>query len=259
MCVKVPFFPGFLETRELSFPYLRYTIVETVIITDMELIEQCHQGQQSSFGELMTRYQNRVFQMIYRLNGNHEESTDILQETFIKAYRKLHTFRKDTSFSAWLFRIAYNETMDNFRERKKHAGISMNQLSQEVGYEPVDTNMSQAPSHQMETAETQELVQAALQELSEEYRTVIILKEIEDLSYEEISAITASPIGTVRSRLHRGRLEFRELLNRHLTRQNSDHQHSNNHTPIHVANLNNSVTHNKVTISNTNVSSHETT
>lgn len=179
--------------------------------TDSELIEQCLSGHAAAFGQLVQRHQNRLFNSLYRMLGSREDADDVAQEAFVAAFQKLDTFRGDSQFYSWLFRIAYN-TAISMKRKAKLKTISANQLKDSSGHEPDDPNPDHHPEHGIEVEETQAAVQQALSELSEEYREAIVLKEMEDLSYEEIAELADVPVGTIRSRLHRARAELREKL-----------------------------------------------
>ncbi|MBD3672389.1 MAG: sigma-70 family RNA polymerase sigma factor [Planctomycetaceae bacterium] len=179
--------------------------------TDAELIEQCLSGQAAAFGQLVQRHQNRLFNSLYRMLGSREDADDVAQEAFVAAFQKLDTFRGDSQFYSWLFRIAYN-TAISMKRKTKLKTVSADKLKETSGHEPDDNTPEHRPEHGIEVEETQAAVQQALNELSDEYREAIVLKEMEELSYEEIAELAEVPIGTIRSRLHRARAELREKL-----------------------------------------------
>lgn len=178
---------------------------------DEELIRQCLDGRTEAFGVLVGRHQNRLYNSMLRMLGSPEDALDAVQEAFVIAFQKLESFRGDSKFYSWLFRIGYNAAISAKRKERLKTQ-SVDAAREKMGLEPSDSHPSQAPSHALEAAERQKLVQQALRELPDEYRTVLILKEMENLSYEEIAELANIPIGTVRSRLHRGRSELREKL-----------------------------------------------
>ncbi len=185
--------------------------------TDEQLIQECLNGHPEAFGQLVGKYQQRLYHSVVRLMGNHTDATDVTQEAFIQAYEKLSGFRGESAFYSWLFRIAWNNAMT--WRRKRRPANSLETLRESTGVEPTDRNPLAAPEHPLEVTERQALVRKALQGLPEEYREVLVLKEMEDLSYEEIARIVNCPIGTVRSRIHRGREELRQRLSRVLESQ----------------------------------------
>jgi RNA polymerase sigma-70 factor (ECF subfamily) len=143
--------------------------------------------------------------------GSAEDAQDACQDTFLIAYQKLHTFGGRSAFYSWLFRIAFNTAIS--RKRKKSRVMSsIDAAREQSGEEPLDPRDDLQPGVPLEVAERQHMVRLALDELSEEFRTVLVLKEMEGLKYEEIAEIVDCPIGTVRSRIHRAREELRQRL-----------------------------------------------
>ncbi|AIM16723.1 MULTISPECIES: RNA polymerase sigma factor SigW [Neobacillus] len=176
-------------------------------------IKQVIKGDQDAFGEIIEIYKNSVYQLCYRMLGNRHEAEDMAQETFIRAYVNIKSFNQDRKFSTWLFRIATNLCIDRIRKKKPDyyldaevagtEGLTMySQLSSET----------QLPEKELESLELQETVQKEILKLPEKYRSAIILKYIEDLSLNEISEILDLPIGTVKTRIHRGREALRQQL-----------------------------------------------
>jgi RNA polymerase sigma-70 factor (ECF subfamily) len=125
----------------------------------------------------------------------------------------LSTFRQESAFYSWLFRIAYNAAVSRQRKTRREKG-SLEATQAATGKEPTDDRPDADPAHNLKLTERQALVQSALDELAEDYRTAIILREMEGMSYEEIAEIVGVPIGTIRSRIHRARTELREKLTR---------------------------------------------
>lgn len=179
--------------------------------SDPQLIQECLAGSADAFGLLVERHQGRLFNAMVRASGDRELATEITQEAFVLAFRKLSTFRGEAAFYSWLFRIAMNVFISEKRRRGK-TSVSVDAIIEQTGHEPDDQRTDNRPDASLETDEQIQLVRAALDSLTEEFRTVLVLKEIEDLSYEEIAELVQIPIGTVRSRIHRGRAELREKL-----------------------------------------------
>lgn len=185
--------------------------VTAVNKNDDELIADCLQGQTPAFGQLVVRYQNRLFNTLINVLGSVEDARDVAQDAFVHAFQKLHTFHGRSAFYSWLFRIAMNTAIS--QKRKPHrVTVSIDAVRDQSGLEPTDSHPQARPEFSLETSERQALVRTALAELSEEHRVVLVLKEIEGLKYEEIAAIVECPVGTVRSRIHRARTELREKL-----------------------------------------------
>ena len=180
---------------------------------DSELITECLKGQTDSFGQLVTRYQDRLFGTLVTMLGSVEDARDVAQEAFVQAYQKLDSFRGQSAFYSWLFRIALNSSVDHHR-RQRRPTVSIDAAREQTGSEPTDLHADTSPSFSIERTERQTLVQLALSKLSPEYRQVLVMKEMEDMKYEEIAAMVKIPVGTVRSRIHRGRAELKEILER---------------------------------------------
>ena len=180
-------------------------------IPDQTLIENCLAGRPEAFGQLVDRYQNRLFHSLLHLLGSTEDAQDAAQDAFVQAYEKLSGFRGQSQFYSWLFRIAYNLAVSEKRKTRRMS-FSLDAQRDSSGLELSDGNPTNEPSYAMDVADRQRLVQEALFEMSEEFRTVLILKEMDGMSYEDIADVLNIPLGTVRSRIHRARVELREKL-----------------------------------------------
>ncbi len=177
---------------------------------ERKLIAECLAGDSAAFGQLVVRYQDRLYNALFRALGSAEDARDVSQETFVQAFQKLDSFRGESQFYTWLFRIALNAAASHRRKRaQKHTASAS--MGTAMGETP-DTRPDSLPAHGLETEERQAAVQAALQKLAPEFRTPLVLREIDGLKYEEIAEVLACPIGTVRSRIHRARSELRMLL-----------------------------------------------
>lgn len=168
--------------------------------TDQELVRLFTQGDPAAFEELVRRHEQRIYNLSLRMLGRPEDARDATQETFMAALRKLPTFRGDSALSTWLHRVAVNSCYDILRRRKRRAEESM---PEEPGPAPGD--VAESSSEAVD-------VQRALSEVPEEFRAVLILHDVQDLPYEEIADIIGVPVGTVKSRLHRGRVGLARLL-----------------------------------------------
>lgn len=175
---------------------------------DAQLIAETLQGRSESFGELVRKYQDRLYNAIVHIVGNMEEARDVVQEAMVQAFRRLETFQNSSAFYTWLYRIAFNTAAS--RRRRKHDCASLDYGRESKGEEPVDSGP--APSERLEREERCQCVRQAITRLTEEQRAVLVLREMEGLHYEEIAEILALPVGTVRSRLHRARMQLREML-----------------------------------------------
>jgi RNA polymerase sigma-70 factor (ECF subfamily) len=175
------------------------------------LISECRKGNTAAFGELVSRYQDRLFNSVLRLADNAEDARDVVQEAFLHAYQSLHTFKGDALFFTWLYRIAVNTAIS--MKRKKRVVLRIQPLAEGGNaVEPLDPSEMTRPGHAMEMAEEERRVHGALAKLSQEHRAVLVMKDMEGMKYEEMADILGVPVGTIRSRLHRARLELRDLL-----------------------------------------------
>lgn len=175
---------------------------------DASLIAATLAGDSAAFGQLVGEYQDRLYNSLLRVLGSAEDAADIVQDAFVQAYTKLDTFRGTSAFYTWLYRIAFNLAMSH--ARKGHKATSLDGMKALAGDEPMDGQPTAETGVLMQ--ERAELVHAALAELNMEHRQIIVLREIDGLRYDEIAEILSLPVGTVRSRLFRARLELRELL-----------------------------------------------
>lgn len=178
-------------------------------VEDRQLIADCLKGQTNAFGELVRRYQDRLYNAVFRIIDSAEDAQDVVQEAFLSAYQALQGFKGQSGFFTWLYRIAMNEAISLKRKQRVTLPI---RPRQEEDAQPADQSACSRPGEAAERAEEEQKLQLALNRLSPEHRSVLVLKDIEDLKYEEIADALRVPIGTVRSRLHRARVELREIL-----------------------------------------------
>ncbi|MCA1041666.1 RNA polymerase sigma factor SigW [Bacillus infantis] len=176
-------------------------------------IKQVIKGDQNAFGEIVEIYKDKVFQLCFRMLGNRHEAEDIAQEAFLRAYINIQSFNIDLKFSTWLYRIATNLCIDRIRKKKPDyfldaevAGTDGLTMYSQIA---ADTRL---PEEDVESLELQETIQNEISKLPEKYRSVIVLKYIEELSLNEISEIMDLPLGTVKTRIHRGREALRKQL-----------------------------------------------
>ncbi len=175
---------------------------------EQELIRSILAGSSEAFEQLISPYGDRLFNTLVHILRNAEAAEDVLQDALIQAYVKLETYQGRSSFYTWLYRIAVNLAFSH--RRREHPMISMDSQKSALGEEPVSTvDPVDAASLRAERAE---LLHAAIGELPDEFRAVIILREIEGCDYKTIGDILDISQGTVRSRIHRGRLQLREKL-----------------------------------------------
>lgn len=179
---------------------------------DLGLIAACRAGQTDAFGILVRRYQDRLFPTVLRLTGSAEDSLDLLQEAFLRAYKKLGSFHAESSFYTWIYRIAVNLALSDRRRKRRMFWLTREEPGRGERNEPADDIRQSDPALPLERAERDQLIQEALNQLAPDHRAVVVMKDLDGLRYEEIAETLGVPVGTVRSRLHRARCELRERL-----------------------------------------------
>ena len=190
----------------------------TIAFEDAALIERCRNGDMQAFGSLVAKYQDRIFNMVFRMCGRRADAEELAQEAFLKALENIGQFRSQSRFYTWLFRIAANLTISH---RRRGGRIRFQPLGG-----PEDFSGTQAaslaataavrhnpgPEAAAVAAETSHRVSSALEELEDEQRLIVILRDMEDMDYAQIAEVIGVPAGTVKSRLHRARCILREKL-----------------------------------------------
>ncbi len=175
---------------------------------DSRIIERTLAGDREAFGLLVSRYQDRLFATLLHVTGSREEAEDVVQETFVQAYTKLAAFQGRSQFYTWLYRIAFN--LWSSRRRRRRAEVSMDEMRERAGQEPVDGGDS--ATERLEKQEQARMIHEALARLDEEHRAILVLREFDDCDYETIGEVLELAAGTVRSRLHRARLQLKLQL-----------------------------------------------
>jgi RNA polymerase sigma-70 factor, ECF subfamily len=196
-----------------AVPWLPASYPSRVGPSDEELVETFQGGDAAAFEVLVRRWDRRIQGLIYRVVGGEEEARDLCQETFLRAYRGLGTFKKEARFSSWLYQIALNVSRDRLRRRRLRNHVSLDELTEES-----EARWAQAGPNALDLVESRDLSRAvavAVAALPEEQREVIVLKEYEGLTFQEISQVLDVPLSTVKTRLYRGLGQLRL----HLTRQ----------------------------------------
>jgi RNA polymerase sigma-70 factor (ECF subfamily) len=171
---------------------------------DQAVVARVQAGDVAAFDELILRYRERVYGIIYQMTANREDAADLAQDVFIKAFQSIHRFEGSASFFTWLYRIAVNSTLTHLRRHRNHAFFSLEKLQADGVAAEILARLTDDSGADRETfaRELQEKLNEALQKLSIKHRTVITLFEIEGLSHEEIARIMRCSVGTVRSRVH---------------------------------------------------------
>jgi RNA polymerase sigma-70 factor (ECF subfamily) len=179
--------------------------------SDEDLVEACLAGDESAFDILVGRWERKIHGAIYRVLGSDEEARDLAQEAFLRAYRGLRSFKREARFSSWLYQIAINLCRDRMRRRRGKTLVSLDELDEAA------RPLAPAGPSALELVEARDMcraVAAAIADLPEEQREVIVLKEYQDLTFGEIAEIMDVPISTIKTRLYRGLGQLREKLAR---------------------------------------------
>ncbi len=181
---------------------------------DLALVRAVRNGDTTAYRGLVERYQTRVYHLVFGMVRNQEDAKDLTQEAFVKAYRNLHNFREDSRFYTWLYRIAMNVTIDFVRRRNKAPlpGAEEDVASREPDGQISEAHHAQSPRRAYEQKALHQAILAAVEQLPEDQRQVILLREVEGLSYKEIAEIVGVPEGTVMSRLFYARKKLQAVL-----------------------------------------------
>jgi len=179
-------------------------------VTDEVLIRQFQEGDERAFNEIVFRYKDRLLNFVYRFLNDIDKAEDLVQDTFLKVYTHKHAYQEIAKFSTWLYTIAGNLARTELRKLKRRKTYSISDISfEDREYEiPVIDN----PEDNVESSNFSKNLQRALNQLQPDFKTMVILRDIQELSYEDISRIVGVPIGTVKSRINRGRLKLQTLL-----------------------------------------------
>lgn len=185
--------------------------------SDRELVDRVVAGDREAFTPLLQRYQRKILNFMYRMIGERDVAEDLTQEVFLKAYEALPRFRKEAAFSTWLFRIAHNHCVNSLKRRKREIPMAALEKDPPNG-NPLARLADPSPSTEqnLEQRELRAIIQEKLAELTPEHRAVLVLRDIQGLSYDEIASTLELEGGTVRSRIHRARMELKEKLRSYL-------------------------------------------
>jgi RNA polymerase sigma-70 factor (ECF subfamily) len=182
-------------------------------LVEKRLVLRAKRGDRDAFAELVDIYKDKIYQLAYRMTGNRQEAEDIAQETFLRVYANFHTYDDHFKFSTWIYRIATNLCIDRGRKKKPHFSLD----EQAEGTDGLDwysrlKSQEQTPEEEVVSQELQTTVQRAISQLSPKYRSIMILRYIEDLTLQEISEVLKLPVTTIKTRIHRGREALRAKL-----------------------------------------------
>jgi RNA polymerase sigma-70 factor (ECF subfamily) len=185
------------------------------------LIHRLKQRDEVAFTEVVRLYQHRVYNLVFRMLGSREEAEDVAQEVFVTVLRSVDSFRGDAKFSTWLYRVAANHCKNRIKylsRRSRTTGDGLDavpeQGMEDAGQAPLQSHID-GPDKILEGLQLEQLMQRAIATLDEEHRLLIVLRDVEELSYQEIADITSLNEGTVKSRLHRARMAIKEFIERH--------------------------------------------
>ena len=194
-------------------------------MSDLErsLLRRLRDRDERAFRELIETHRDRVFNIVFRMLGHRHEAEDVAQEVFITVFKTIETFRGDSKFSTWLYRVAVNHSKNRIKYLARRHDRDRDELDENSNGPngAIGGSVPSAPDRALESVQMEKLLQDAIATLDEEQRVVVVLRDVEDLSIEEICEITGLPDGTVKSRLHRARLVLRKKLQRHV---GADHE-----------------------------------
>jgi RNA polymerase sigma-70 factor (ECF subfamily) len=199
----------------MSAPASRTDDSETPAPVDEELlVQRTRRGDLAAYDELVKRHQERIYATIYHMTANHEDANDLAQESFIKAFQALKSFKGGSSFYTWIYRIAVNKTINFLKQRKNRMHMSLNDLDLNAEHDPdlMALISEKNPRREAGLTELQEKLNEALLKLSEPHRLVVVLHDVQGQSHEEIAKIMDCNIGTVRSRLFYARQQLQASL-----------------------------------------------
>ncbi len=181
---------------------------------DLVLVNRAKKGDSAAYDDLIRRYQERIYATVYHMTSNHEDANDLTQEAFIKAYQALKTFKGDSSFYTWVYRIAVNKTINFLKARKNRWHMSLNDMDFNAENDPdlVALISDKNPRRDLAISELQEKLNEAMQKLSDVHRMVVTLHDVQGVSHEEIAKIIGCNVGTVRSRLFYARQQLQGTL-----------------------------------------------
>jgi RNA polymerase sigma-70 factor (ECF subfamily) len=190
-------------------------------VAERLLIDRLKERDEQAFNEIVRLYGDKVFSLVYRMIGSRAEADDIAQEVFITVFKTIETFRGEAKFSTWLLRIAANQSKNRLKYLARRAtepeeldGGGAREASSVPHVVPLSGQVD-GPDVLAEAAELDSLLQRGIEQLDEEQRLLVILRDVEEMSYQEIGEITGLPEGTIKSRLHRARMALKEWLDRH--------------------------------------------
>lgn len=184
-----------------------------MIQMDARLAKMAKNGDRGAFAQLVDLYKDKIYHLAYRMTGNAQDAEDVVQETFLRVYSNLEKYDDQQKFSTWIYRIATNLCIDRLRKRRATYSLDaeMNDGESNDWYSMLPSN-EETPENQLVLSETQTQIRESIDALPEKYKSIVILRYLQDLSLQEISDILKMPITTIKTRLHRGREYLRKKL-----------------------------------------------
>ena len=185
--------------------------IESIPQTDEELILSFQNDNMQAYNELVKRYKDQLFNFIYRYVNDYQSAEDLLQETFLRLYKNKHYYKEVAKFSTWIYTIAGNLAKTELRRRKRRNIFSINNYTEDNrDFEIVDENMT--PDREVESTNLTKHIHDAMEKLPEVFKEVLLLRDVQGLEYDEIAEIPETPLGTVKSRINRGRAKLASML-----------------------------------------------
>ena len=195
-------------------------------LSDEDLMELFQGGYMNAFNILVTRYKDRMHNFLYRYTKNHLDCEDIVQETFLRVFKSRNSYRRIARFSTWLYTIAINLAKSHHKKSQRMTTLSIHQdPSDDNDFEIELEDKNLTPDQSLHQKQCVEQVTKALEQISDDFREVVVLRDIQNLSYDEIAEITNLPMGTVKSRINRGRAQVQELMKNYV--------HAETETPVY--------------------------
>ena len=199
-------------------PRVSEHVADLTLADDETLVARVQHGDASAFDLLVQRYQERLYATVYHMTSNHEDANDLVQEAFIKAYKSMGSFKRESSFYTWVYRIAVNRTLNHLKRRKNKNHFSLDDVDTHIQTDPdfVELMSHVTPRREVGLMELQEKLNEALQKLSEAHRAVVVMHDVQGMTHADIAKVIQCSEGTVRSRLFYARQQLQGLLSDYL-------------------------------------------
>jgi RNA polymerase sigma factor (sigma-70 family) len=206
------------STKPTTDPRLREQTIDDQHEDDESLVARVQQGEPAAFDELVRRYKERLYATVYHMTSNHEDANDLVQDAFIKAYKSIGSFKRQSSFYTWVYRIAVNRTINFLKRRKNRNHFSLDDVDGSIQTDPdfVELMSHVTPRREVGLMELQARLNGALQKLSETHRAVVTMHDIQGMTHADIAKVMQCSEGTVRSRLFYARQQLQGLLTDYL-------------------------------------------